>query len=320
VQLVTLAQRADAGIIVGDEVADIAGCRETIPAAHLVPAKVRSILEAGEGALDLLRGILDHIGANDAVAARLRDSGALLPLAEARLLAPIPDPPMILSCGMNYREHLREMNSPVPDYPTSFIKSNNAIIGPGAPIILPPEHPDMIDWEGEFSVVIGRSCHAVAEVDALDCVAGYTLINDVSARDWVAPVFAASDVMPGVLAWERNLLGKQFPTFCPMGPVLAMRDEIADPDSVQLTTLLNGEIMQSANTDDLVFGVRKLIAYYSQWYQFRPGDLITTGSPSGVGFGRKPPRFMRSGDRIEVRAIGIGALINPIVSAPYRQM
>jgi 2-keto-4-pentenoate hydratase/2-oxohepta-3-ene-1,7-dioic acid hydratase in catechol pathway len=317
VRLVTLAGRAGAGLIVGDEIADLAGCREAIAAARLVPATVRGVLEAGEAALDLVRGIADRIGGGD-VADQLRESGALIPRAGARLLAPIPDPAMILSCGMNYREHLREMNSAVPDYPTSFIKNGNAIVGPGAPIVLPASHPDMVDWEGEFSVVIGRPCHAVSEAEALDYVAGYTLINDVSARDWVAPVFAASGVMPGVLAWERNLLAKQFPTFCPMGPVLATRDEVPDPGDVQLTTLLNGQTMQSANTDDLVFGVRKLIAYYSQWYRFRPGDILTTGSPSGVGYGRSPKMFMRPGDRIEVRATGVGALANPVVAAPNR--
>jgi len=135
---------------------------------------------------------------------------------------------------------------------------------------------------------MGRSCHGVSEAEALDCVAGYTLINDVSARDWVAPVFAATGLMAGILAWERNLLGKQFPTFCPMGPALVTRDEIRNPDDVQIETRLNGAVMQSANTDDLVFGVRKLIAYYSQFYRFSPGDVITTGSPSGVGYGRNP--------------------------------
>jgi 2-keto-4-pentenoate hydratase/2-oxohepta-3-ene-1,7-dioic acid hydratase in catechol pathway len=216
---------------------------------------------------------------------------------------------------MNYHAHLQEMNSAVPDYPTSFVKNSNAVIGPGAPIVLPASHPDMVDWEGEFSVVIGRPCHAVAELDALNYVAGYTLINDVSARDWVGPVSEASAVMSGVLAWERNLLGKQFPTFCPMGPVLTTKDEIPDPGFVELTTKLNGKTMQSANTDDLVFGVRELIAYYSQWYQFRPGDIITTGSPSGVGFGRNPKIFMHAGDRIEIHASGIGTLSNPVVAA-----
>lgn len=314
-QLVTLAGHAEAGVIVGEEVAYLAGCREAIAAARLVPATVRGILEAGDAALDLIRGIADRIGSSDSLAEQLREGRALMPRSGARLLAPVPDPAMILSCGMNYREHLREMNSPVPEYPTSFIKNRNAIIGPDAPIVLPASHPDMVDWEGEFSVVIGRPCHAVSEAEALDYVAGYTLINDVSARDWVAPVFDATGAMPGVLAWERNLLGKQFPTFCPTGPILATRDEVPDPDAVQLTTLRNGETVQAANTDDLVFGVRKLIAYYSQWYQFRPGDIVTTGSPSGVGYGRNPKVFLRAGDRIEVSATGVGALANPVVAA-----
>ena len=314
-QLVTLAARPGAGVVLGDEIVDLVGCRDAVPDARLIPTTVRGILEAGDTALDLVRRIVDRIGSNLMVADRLREGGALVERDGARLLAPITEPALILSCGMNYREHLREMNSAVPDYPTSFAKNAAAIIGPGAPIVLPASHPDMVDWEGEFSVVIGRPCHAVAEADALDYVAGYTLINDVSARDWVAPVFQATAVMAGVLAWERNLLGKQFPTFCPIGPVLATRDEIRNPDDVQLEALLNGVVMQSANTSDLVFGVRRLIAYYSQFYRFRPGDVITTGSPSGVGYGRDPKVFMRAGDRIEVRAGGIGVLANPVVAA-----
>lgn len=315
-QLVTLAARPGAGVVLGEEIVDLAGCRDAAPAARSLPPTVRGILEGGDAALDLVRRVADAIGASAGLADRLREAGALVKRADARLLAPIPDPALILSCGMNYREHLREMNTAVPDYPTSFAKNANAIIGPGAPIVLPASHPDMVDWEAEFSIVIGRPCHAVAEADALDYVAGYTLINDVSARDWVAPVFQAPALMAGILAWERNLLGKQFPTFCPMGPVLATRDEIRDPDDVPLEALLNGAVMQSANTSDLVFGVRKLIAYYSQFYLFRPGDVITTGSPSGVGYGRNPKVFMRAGDRIEIRATGIGVLANSVVAAP----
>jgi len=313
-QLVTLAARPGTGIVLGDEIVDLAGCREAVTAARMLPPTVRGILEAGETALDLVRRVASEIGASASLADRLREAGALVKRSDARLLAPITDPALILSCGMNYREHLREMNSAVPDYPTSFAKNANAIVGPGAPIVLPASNPDMVDWEAEFSIVIGRPCHAVAEADALDYVAGYTLINDVSARDWVGPVFQSTAVMAGVLAWERNLLGKQFPTFCPMGPVLAMRDEIRDPDDVHLEARLNGAVMQSANTSDLVFGASKLIAYYSQWYRFQPGDIITTGSPSGVGFGRNPKVFMHDGDRIEIRATGIGVLSNPVVA------
>jgi 2-keto-4-pentenoate hydratase/2-oxohepta-3-ene-1,7-dioic acid hydratase in catechol pathway len=313
-QLVTLAARAGAGVILGEEIVDLVGCRNQVVAARLLPQTVRGILEAGDGALDLVRRVADDIASNAGMADRLREAGALLRRSGARLLAPVTDPALILSCGMNYREHLREMNTPVPDYPTSFTKNIGALIGPDAPIVLPRANPDMVDWEGEFSVVMGRSCHRVSEADALDYVAGYTLINDVSARDWVAPIFQSTALMAGILAWERNLLGKQFPTFCPMGPVLVTRDEIRDPDDVHIETLLNGQVMQSANTSDLVFSVRKLIAYYSQFYRFSPGDVITTGSPSGVGYGRNPKVFMHAGDRIEVRADGVGVLANPIAA------
>lgn len=314
-QLVTLAQGRTAGVVIGDDVLDFVASREALGAARLIPRSVRGILEGGDAALGLVRRAIDACASDDALRERLRGVGALRKRDATRLFAPIPDPGMILSCGLNYHEHLREMGTPVPDAPTAFTKNAAQLIGPGDAIVLPSAHPDMVDWEGEFSAVIGRACHNVTERDALDYVGGYTLINDVSARDWVAPVFRATGVMGPILAWEQNLLGKQFPTFCPMGPVLVTADEIADPDDVELTTLLNGAVMQSANTNDLVFGVRKLIAYYSQFYAFRPGDVITTGSPSGVGYGRDPKVFMREGDRIEVRATAIGTLANPVRAA-----
>jgi 2-keto-4-pentenoate hydratase/2-oxohepta-3-ene-1,7-dioic acid hydratase in catechol pathway len=219
---------------------------------------------------------------------------------------------MVLSVGMNYHEHLKEMKTPVPQKPAAFTKSVASIIGPGHAIILPAAHPDMVDWEGEFSIVIGKPCHNVKAARALDYVAGYTIVNDVSARDWVAPIFASTGIMGPIHAWEHNLLGKMYPTFCPMGPVLATRDEVADPDNVRIRTRLNGKIMQDASTDDLVFRVADLIEYYSQFYVFKPGDVITTGSPSGVGFGRSPKVFMKDGDVIEVEVEGIGTLSNPV--------
>ena len=239
-------------------------------------------------------------------------AGRSVPLKEVKLLAPIPNPGMVLSVGMNYHEHLREMKTPVPEKPAAFTKSAASIIGPDATIRIPPGNPDMLDWEGEFSVVIGKPCHRVQAAQALDYVAGYTIVNDVSARDWVAPIFSATGVMGPIHAWEHNLLGKMFPTFCPMGPVLATRDEVPDPANVKLQTRLNGTVMQDANTDDLVFSVVQLIEYYSQFYLFRPGDVITTGSPSGVGYGRNPKLFMKAGDVVEVEVQGIGVLRNPV--------
>ena len=269
---------------------------------------------AGEEIVDLkglapdVRSILEH-----GLLAKAREaSGKSFSVGQAKLLAPIPNPGMVLSVGMNYHEHLKEMKTPVPEKPAAFTKSVASIIGPDAPIRIPPSNPDMLDWEGEFSVVIGRPCHRVKAAQALDYVAGYTIVNDVSARDWVAPIFSAQGIMGPIHAWEHNLLGKMFPTFCPMGPVLATKDEVPDPANVKLQTRLNGELMQDANTDDLVFSVVQLIEYYSQFYLFRPGDVITTGSPSGVGYGRNPKRFMKPGDVVEVEVQGIGILRNPV--------
>ena len=276
--------KARPGVIAGDNIVDLSS----------IATDLRGVLEAG--ALDRVRSF----------------QGKTISRKGAKLLAPIQNPTMVLSVGMNYHEHLKEMKTPVPEKPAAFTKSVASIIGPDAPIRIPPGNPDMLDWEGEFSVVIGKHCHRVKAAQALDYVAGYTLVNDVSARDWVAPIFSSTGIMGPIHAWEQNLLGKMFPSFCPMGPVLATKDEVGDPGKVRITTKLNGKIMQDANTDDLVFSVPQLIEYYSQFYLFRPGDVITTGSPSGVGFGRNPKVFMKAGDVVEVEVQGIGILRNPI--------
>jgi 2-keto-4-pentenoate hydratase/2-oxohepta-3-ene-1,7-dioic acid hydratase in catechol pathway len=302
-----------AAVGVGGDILDLAAAGEAVPAARLLPRSVRGILEAGDEALALLRRVVDLVGGTSSLADRLKESGALLPSGQAKLLAPIPDPGFVLSCGMNYHAHLKEMKSDTPKTPAHFAKNVAAIVGPGAAIRLPPSNPDMVDWEGEFCAVIGKPCHGVSEADALDYVAGYTLVNDVSARDWVAPIREAQGTMGPIMAWEQNILGKQFPTFCPMGPALITKDEIADPHKVALETRVNGKAMQTANTDDLVFNVRQLIAYYTRFYLLRPGDVITTGSPSGVGYGRDPKVFLRAGDVVEVTAAGIGTLRNPVV-------
>jgi 2-keto-4-pentenoate hydratase/2-oxohepta-3-ene-1,7-dioic acid hydratase in catechol pathway len=294
-KLVTMAidGRPRAGLIDGGDVIDINA------ADPAIPAEMRALLAAGT--LERVR--------------RLAGTRAhRVPLHGAALLAPVPDPGIVLSVGMNYREHLAEMKTPVPEKPAAFTKSVASIIGSGQAIKVPPGHRDMLDWEGELSVVIGKPCHRVSAAAALDYVAGYTLVNDVSARDWVAPIFAAKGIMGPIHAWEDNLLGKMFPTFCPMGPAIATTDELPDPTKVHIETRLNGKVMQSASTDDLVFGVAALIAYYSEFYLFRPGDIITTGSPSGVGYGRTPKLFMKPGDVVEVEVRQIGILRNPVAA------
>ncbi len=307
-----------AAVGLGGEILDLGSIEESLPAAGVLPHSLRGILASGDEGVTLIRRIVDQVAASAALTQRLRETGALMPRDKARLLAPILDPGFILSCGMNYHAHLKEMKSAPPATPAHFAKSAAAIVGPGAAIRLPASNPGMVDWEGEFCAVIGKPCHCVAEQDALDHVAGYTLVNDVSARDWVAPIAKSSGTMGPIMAWEHNILGKQFPTFCPMGPALVTRDAIPDPHDVAIETRVNGTVMQSANTNDLVFNVAQLIAYYSRFYLLRPGDVITTGSPAGVGYGREPKIFLRPGDTVTVSAAVIGTLSNPVVGPDAR--
>jgi 2-keto-4-pentenoate hydratase/2-oxohepta-3-ene-1,7-dioic acid hydratase in catechol pathway len=172
----------------------------------------------------------------------------------------------------------------------------------------------MIDFEGEFTFVFGKPCHNVSEAEAMSYVGGYTICNDVSARNWAPEFFAAKGNFEAIHSWERNIMGKLLPSFTPCGPVMVTADEIKDPHDLQLTTTLNGQVMQSTKTDDLIFKLPAQIAYFSKWYRFSPGDLVTTGSPSGVGFGRNPKVFMKAGDTIEVEIEGIGKLSNKLAA------
>jgi 2-keto-4-pentenoate hydratase/2-oxohepta-3-ene-1,7-dioic acid hydratase in catechol pathway len=310
--------RSAAAVGIGSDILDLGAAEEALPAASVLPQSLRGIIASGGEGLTLVRRIADQVDRDRSLAERLRASGALVARDKVALLAPILDPGFVLSCGMNYHAHLREMKSSPPEHPTHFAKNAAAIIGPGAAIHLPRSNPDMVDWEGEFCAVIGAPCHAVAETDALTYVAGYTLVNDVSARDWVAPITKATGTMGPVMAWETNILGKQFPTFCPMGPAFVTADAIPDPHDVALETRVNGKVMQSANTSDLVFNVAQLIAHFSRFYLLRPGDVITTGSPSGVGYGRDPKVFLRPGDTVAVSAAGIGTLENPVAGPGER--
>lgn len=283
--------------------------------AEDIPARVADIL-GSEAALDAARAVLDKLeGLSADETQNLRDTGSLVALDSADLLAPVPRPNLILSVGLNYHRHLAEMaGTPAPAYPSAFMKTVASLTGSGKPIIVPPQCPDMIDYEAEFTFVFGRTCHNVSAAEAMDYVAGYTIANDVSARDWVADVFAAKEPFPSILAWERNIMGKLLPTFTPCGPVIVTRDEIADPHDLLLEFRLNGEVMQSSRTDDLIFNIPEIVSYFSQWYRFEPGDIVTTGTPAGVGVGRDPKVFMKPGDRAEVTLEGVGTLSNPVVS------
>ena len=314
VTLLTSDRETVPGVLISDCVLNLAAGGRHLSELASFPSSIRAILQTGPEALDAISRLLGKIESKSELLADLEEAGAVTKLSDAKLLAPIPDPALILSCGLNYHEHLREMKTPVPATPTAFTKNAASVIGTGEPILLPKTAPDMVDWEGEFTVVIGKPCFGVRASDALSYVAGYTIVNDVSARNWVPGVFAAKGNMPSILAWEHNILGKQYPTFCPMGPALVTADEVGDISHLKLETRLNGKVMQSTTTADLVFHVPQLIEYFSKFYKLRPGDLITTGSPSGVGYGRNPKVFMQAGDVIEVEVERVGVLRNPVLA------
>ncbi|MBV9850503.1 MAG: fumarylacetoacetate hydrolase family protein [Armatimonadetes bacterium] len=210
--------------------------------------------------------------------------------------APVPRPNRILAIGRNYAEHAKEQDSDVPDEPIVFQKASTSVIGPGQPIVIPP-HIGRVDFEGELAVVIGRSGRNVPEAEALSLVAGYTLMNDVTARDEQRRAFARS------LPW---FLSKSRDTFGPMGPCLVTADEIVDPHKLQLTTTVNGEVKQQAGTSEMIFSIPQLIAFLSRHMALEPGDVIPTGTPSGIG-------PLRPGDTVEMHIPEIGTLSNPVI-------
>jgi 2-keto-4-pentenoate hydratase/2-oxohepta-3-ene-1,7-dioic acid hydratase in catechol pathway len=227
-------------------------------------------------------------------------AGPRFDLAAVRVLAPIPRPPKFICVGMNYRDHAREAGIDIPSVPTIFSKFSNVVIGPGAPIVL-PKNSTRPDYEAEFAFVIGPGGRHISAASALDHVFGYTIVNDVSARDHQT-------------ATSQWLISKTFDTFAPMGPWVVTCDEIADPHALDLTLEIGGEILQNSNTRQLVFGVPALIEYISSVVTLEPGDIVATGTPAGVGFARKPPRYLRPGDEVIIRIQGIGELRNPVIS------
>ncbi len=218
-----------------------------------------------------------------------------------RLLAPLI-PTDILCIGINYREHATETSTSLPENPLLFIKAGNTLNDPGAPILM-PERSDKIDYEGELAVVIGKTCKAVSRADALDYVFGYTIANDLTARDWQREKS---------LGGGQFARGKSFDGFCPLGPAIVTRDEIPDPNRLKLKTTLNGTIMQDGTTADMIFDVPALIESLSSTMTLRPGTVLLTGTPSGVGFTRNPPVFMKAGDTVAVEIEGLGRLQNPV--------
>lgn len=216
-------------------------------------------------------------------------------------MLPIERPGKIVCVGLNYRDHAEEQGAPLPAAPLLFAKWPNTLVGPGDAIVIPPIVAKT-DYEAELGVVIGARVRGVSVENALEAVAGYLCLNDVSARDLQ---FADGQ-------WTR---GKSPDTYCPVGPRLVPREEVPDPQSLRIRALLNGEVMQDSTTANMVFGVAELIAYITEAITLEPGDLIATGTPAGVGAFRDPPVFMKPGDEITIEIDGVGTLTNPVVAA-----
>ncbi|MEI9813445.1 MAG: fumarylacetoacetate hydrolase family protein [Acidobacteriota bacterium] len=227
-------------------------------------------------------------------------SGASYDLSQVKLLAPVPRPPKLICVGLNYRDHAEESRTEIPSVPTIFNKFPSVVIGPGDPVVI-PKATRRPDYEAEFAFVIGKGGRHISEEKAMEHVFGYTIINDVTARDFQT-------------ATSQWLMGKTFDSFCPMGPWIVTPDEIPDPHALDISIEIGGEILQSSNTRELMFRIPKLIAYVSTAVTLEAGDVFATGTPAGVGFARRPPRWLKAGEEMIVRISGIGELRNPVVA------
>lgn len=260
----------------------------------LFPQSTRGFLEGGVATQEMLGTVLDA-----AKAGKLQPVAH--PVGAVRLHAPIADPGKLICIGLNYKDHAAETGNPIPKEPPIFPKWANAILDPGEPI-LRPRGSKQLDWEVELGVVIGRTARYVTKEQALDYVFGYTIVNDASARDFQ---FITSQ-------WGA---GKIADTFAPVGPYIADRSEIPDPHVLSLKTWVNGNLMQDGTTRNFIFDVRYLVNFLSGIMTLSPGDLIATGTPAGVGMGRKPQVWLQPGDTCRMEITGLGVLENPVKDA-----
>lgn len=268
------------GVLVGDEVVDL-----TDPAIGL-PADMADLLAAGADAL--------------AAAGRAGTTTAVrLPLASVTLLAPVPRPAKVMGIGMNYGAHVAELGRERPEHQVWFNKQRTCVIGPDQAIEI-PSVSNQVDYEGELAFVIGRRCRQVAAADALGVVAGFSIMNDVSVRDW---------------QWRSPTwtMGKSFDSHGPLGPWLVTPDEIPDPQDLRLRTWVNDELRQDASTNDMIFSCAQMVEELSTVFTLEAGDVVSTGTPSGVGASFDPPKWLLAGDSVRIEIEGIGILENPVI-------
>ena len=290
------------GILIGDVVCDVAELARAVKSAGgnppdwlLAVTDTLEVIKRGSAALEAISSLLGRsqaLGAGGQSTALELDSIEFLPAVY---------PSKILAIGRNYAEHAAEGGAELPKAPLLFNKLPNALSAHNAPIVL-PIISEQVDFEAELAVIIGRTARRVSEAEALEYIFGYSLINDVSARD----------LQFGDGQWTR---GKSLDTFAPLGPFITTRDEIEDVQTLKIEGVLNGEVMQSSNTSKMIFQVAYLVSYLSQGITLQPGDVIASGTPDGVGIFRKPPVLLKAGDVFEVKIEKVGVLRNPVVSA-----
>lgn len=262
---------------------------EIVMASNDLPNNMLDFLAAGERALTQMQNLIAN-------------GGQRIALSEVSLLAPIPRPGKFLGIGLNYADHIGETGRERPEHPMFFTKQSSCVIGPEQAIHCPAVS-EKVDYEGELGVVIGKRCKNVPQEQAHQVIAGYTICNDVTVRDWQhrSPTWT---------------LGKSFDTHGPMGPWLVTADEIADPHNLSLKTWVDDELRQNANTGDMLFNCYEMIAYLSQAMTLEPGDVISTGTPAGVGVKMKPRGYLQPGQTVKIAIEGIGELINPVIAEP----
>jgi 2-keto-4-pentenoate hydratase/2-oxohepta-3-ene-1,7-dioic acid hydratase in catechol pathway len=233
--------------------------------------------------------------------ARLAPEGAPIPLDEIQLLAPVHRPPKFLAIGLNYADHVAESATPKPEHQLWFNKQSTCVVGPHEPIHV-PRASSIVDYEGELAFVIGKRCRHVSAADAPSVVAGYTIVNDVSVRDWQRRT-------------PTMTMGKSFDTHGPMGPWIVTADEL-DPHGLRLRTWVNEDLRQDATTDQMIFDCWQQIEHLTTAFTLEPGDVVSTGTPSGVGIARNPPLLLQAGDIVRIEIEGIGTLENPVIDEP----
>ena len=262
------------------------------------------LLDEGNRIIDLTTmGYADTLAVLSAGVTALQNGGAYraYALQDVKLHAPLANPPRIFCIGLNYRDHAIESGMEIPKFPVVFFKMAPSIVGPGEAIVLPAITKEP-DYEAEFAFVIGKGGFQISAANAMDHVYGYTIINDVSARD----------IQFSTSQWS---LSKSLPTFCPMGPAIVTADEIADPHALDVQLAIGGEVLQHSNTKELIFKIPALIEYISSITPLLPGDIVSTGTPFGVGLGRNPKRWLKAGETVTITIEGLGQLTNPVAGA-----